>query len=60
MPNYGRLNLTIFSSAAVKYIRAIRTILILIENIKEGKMVPIRYRQQLLRNIRFCPMVVRP
>ena len=59
MPIDGRVNLTIFSLAEVKYITTIRTVLILIENIKEGKMVPIRYGQQLLRNIRFFPPVLR-
>jgi hypothetical protein len=59
MPIDGRVNLTIFSSAEVKYITTIRTILILIENVKEGKMVPVRYGQQLLRNIRFFPSVIR-
>jgi hypothetical protein len=37
-----------------------RTILILIKNIKESEMIPIRYGQQLLRTIGFFPLVVRP
>jgi hypothetical protein len=40
-------------------VREIRTTLILIVDIKESEMVPIRYGQQLLRAIGFFPMVVR-